>query len=140
MKVSIIYYSGTGCTERMAELIEEELSEKNLDITRKEVKSATKEDIESSDIIFLGSPALGPERVEEYVMEPYLQSTKDLFQDKKIGLFGSYDWGDGKWMREWVERMNDYGGIVHKNGCIIKLYPDKEEEAIVKEYAKTILE
>ncbi len=140
MKIAIIYYSGTGCTEKMAEIIEDELSKnEDLDIILKEVKNAEREDIESSEIILFGSPALGPERVEEYVMEPYIQSTKELFKEKKFGLFGSYDWGDGKWMRDWVERMKDYGGIVHKDGCIVKLYPDEEDEIRIREYVKDII-
>lgn len=140
MKVSIIYYSGTGCTERMADLIKEAFSEDHVDINLKQVKEAKREDIEDADIIFLGSPALGPERVEEYVMEPYLQSNKELFKGKKVGLFGSYDWGDGKWMREWVERMDDWGAKVHGDGCINKLYPDKDEEDSIREYGRTILD
>ena len=31
---------------------------------------------------------------------------------KKIALFGSYGWGDGQWMRDWVERAQGDGAQV----------------------------
>lgn len=29
-----------------------------------------------------------------------------------MALFGSYDWGDGEWMRKWEERMKEAGAEV----------------------------
>lgn len=43
-------------------------------------------------------------------MEPFINQFK-LIQNnhKKLVLFGSYGWDDGKFMDDWVERMKDYG-------------------------------
>ena len=46
---------------------------------------------------------------------------------KKIALFGSYDWGDGEWMRTWTERMEKAGAeIVGGEGLICNNTPDEE--------------
>jgi flavorubredoxin len=45
---------------------------------------------------------------------------------KPIGLFGSYDWGDGQWMRDWVDRMKGLGAAVDGEGLITQLVPTAE--------------
>jgi len=48
---------------------------------------------------------------------------------KTIGLFGSYGWGDGEWMRNWVERMEKAGAVVvNGEGVICADAPDDEAE------------
>ena len=46
---------------------------------------------------------------------------------KKIGLFGSYGWGDGQWMRDWEDRMKAAGAtVVGGEGVICQETPDDE--------------
>ena len=45
---------------------------------------------------------------------------------KKIALFGSYDWGDGEWMREWEKRVSAAGGqLISGEGLIVNNEPDE---------------
>lgn len=55
-KVLVVYYSQTGNTEKMAEIIAEALKTKSVDTTLKKVKDATPEDFKAADGIIIGSP------------------------------------------------------------------------------------
>ena len=55
------------------------------------------------------------------------------FSGKKIALFGSYDWGDGEWMRTWADRCTAAGAeIVGGEGLIVNLTPSDEDLAKCK--------
>lgn len=45
---------------------------------------------------------------------------------KKIGLFGSYGWGDGEWMRNWEETCQTAGAVLACDSVICKEAPDEE--------------
>ena len=138
MKVNIIYWSASGNTEQMAKLILEGAEGSGHQGEIIDVSAATTESVSSADVVFLGSPAMGAEVIEEDSMEPFVESIKELVSGKKVGLFGSYDWGDGEWMVDWVERMNSYGAEVLGDGCIAHLYPEGDDEAKCIEYGKSI--
>jgi NAD(P)H dehydrogenase (quinone) len=55
-KILILYYSRTGCTEKMAELISDGLKSGNHDIVLKKVEDAGLDDLQSADGIIIGSP------------------------------------------------------------------------------------
>ena len=55
------------------------------------------------DAIALGCPSMGAEELEETEFAPMFASCEPCLKDKKIGLFGSYGWGDGEWMRKWEQ-------------------------------------
>ena len=44
---------------------------------------------------------MGVEQLEESTMEPFVEEVCGFASGKTIGLFGSYGWGDGEWMRNW---------------------------------------
>ena len=52
---------------------------------------------------------MGAEVLEEGEMEPFVTEVEAFAAGKKIGLFGSYGWGDGQWMRDWEDRMKAAG-------------------------------
>lgn len=52
---------------------------------------------------------MGVEQLEESTMEPFVEEVCGFASGKTIGLFGSYGWGDGEWMRNWVEQMEGAG-------------------------------
>ncbi len=109
MSKVIIYWSGTGNTEQMAQAIYEGAG---AEARLLPVAEATVADVETADTIFFGCPSMGDEVLEEEVMEPFVESVKDAVKGKSVGLFGSYGWGDGQWMRDWQARMESYGARV----------------------------
>ena len=92
-------------------------------------------------VFAMGCPAMGAEVLEEAEMEPFVTEVETIAAGKQIALFGSYGWGDGQWMREWVERMENAGAsILNGEGVICQEMPDDaaiaECEAIGKQMAE----
>lgn len=137
-KVNIIYWTGTGNTESMANLIAEGAKEKGADVNLINVSSAGEADVKDADVVALGSPAMGAEVIEEAEMEPFVESISGAVSGKKIALFGSYGWGDGEWMRSWVERMEGYGANLVNDGLIVNEAPEGESEEECKNLGKEL--
>ena len=87
-KIAIVYWSGTGNTEAMANLVAEGAG---------------------YSALAFGCPSMGAEQLEEAEFEPMFESVKPSLGGKTIGLFGSYGWGDGEWMRTWAADCEDAG-------------------------------
>ncbi len=132
--VAIIYWSGTGNTEAMADAIAEGAKGAGANVNISPVGKADSSIVKSADAVILGCPSMGAEVLEETEMEPFV-ATLDATDvgGKPMGLFGSYDWGDGQWMREWVERMQELGAVVDGEGLITRLAPDDDAIAACKE-------
>ncbi|EGO65217.1 flavodoxin [Acetonema longum] len=125
-KVTIIYWSGTGNTEMMAQAVKEGAEQGNT-VKLLRVEDATQQDVAAADAVAFGCPSMGSEMLEEGYMEPFVASLQDVdFSGKTVALFGSYDWGDGQWMREWADRMKGYGANVIGEGLTIQLTPDAD--------------
>ena len=68
---------------------------------------------------------LKEEELEETEFAPMFDAVKSALAGKSVGLFGSYGWGDGEWMREWAERVRNYGAVlVNDEGLIANETPD----------------
>lgn len=137
--VTIIYWSGTGNTEKMAEAIAEgaNLGENNVKVIR--VEDASKEDVINAEALALGCPAMGDEELEESYMEPFVASLENIdWKDKPTLLFGSYEWNDGDWMLDWYMRMERYGAKIIDDGIIAKGSPGAEETDKCTEMGKEL--
>lgn len=124
-KINIIFWSGTGNTESMAEAVFEG-SKKSGNSKLLTVDKATLEDVKEADILFLGCPSMGVEELEESEMEPFMQSISGDISGKKIILFGSYGWGDGEWMQDWEQRIKNCGALIVEESVICNESPDEE--------------
>lgn len=63
-----------------------------------------------------------------------------MCQEKKVALFGSYDWGDGKWMRIWTQRMQDAGAVIAGGeGLICNNEPDDEAKENCKKLGQDLV-
>lgn len=129
MKISIVYWSLTGNTEMMANAILEGAKEVTSDVELLEVNEASL-DVLKSDVILFGCPAMGAEELDDSEFEPFFTQIESKLNGKKVGLFGSYDWGDGEWMRTWEERVKAAGALLISDGLIVNNTPD--EEALTK--------
>lgn len=133
----IIYWSETGNTEKIAELIKEgiELAGKSAKLVK--VSDITVEDIKNEEIIIIGCPACGVEKLDETEMEPFINSLQGKIDGKKVALFGSYGWGNGEWMETWQERMQAYGGVLISDGLIVNEEEIDDNNEII-EFGKLI--
>lgn len=129
--MKIVYYSASGNTEKMANLIAEGISEEGKSAELVNVSNANSNIFNDEDIVILGCPAMGDEVLEENEFEPFLEEISSKISGKKVALFGSYGWGDGQWMRDWQERMESLGCTLIDDGLIIQYEPeDNSSECI----------
>ena len=127
MSVSVVYWSGTGNTQVMAEAVAEGIRSAGAEANVLEVADADAAALASEDAFALGCPSMGAEQLEETEMEPFVETLEPLVSGKKILLFGSYGWGDGEWMRDWADRMKNAGAVlVRAEGVIENEAPDNE--------------
>lgn len=104
------------------------------------VGEASLEELKKAKAFALGCPAMGAEVLEEAEMEPFVSEVEGFAAGKTIALFGSYGWGDGQWMRDWVERMDSCGAkVLNGEGLMSHETPDEsvlaECEALGKQLA-----
>ncbi|MDR2478467.1 MAG: flavodoxin [Treponema sp.] len=126
-KVLIAYWSGTGNTEAMAKQLAKGVSEAGAEADLKPVAQVSADMVKAANALAFGCPAMGAEILEEGEMEPFISGLGQAeVGGKALGLFGSYDWGDGQWMRDWAERMKGQGALVDGEGIITQLVPSVE--------------
>ncbi|WP_392486520.1 flavodoxin [Haloimpatiens sp. FM7315] len=136
--ISVIFWSGSGNTEAMAIKIFEGAKTSNTKVRLLNVEKANIDDVINSDIVCLGCPAMGAEELEETIMEPFIESISSLLKGKKIALFGSYGWGDGEWMVNFKDRMEEYGAKLLAKGLIINGEPDESQLEECIEYGENL--
>ena len=129
-KTAVIYWSGTGNTEAMAEAVLAGMKDGGADavmLTPDQVDAAS---VGKYDAIAFGCPAMGSEMLEESEFEPMFAALEGSLNGKKIALFGSYGWGDGQWMRDWAQRAQDDGAqLFSEEGLICNETPDDDVQA-----------
>lgn len=125
MKTAVVYWSGTGNTETMANAVAEGAKKKGAEVTLMTSAEFDASMIDNFDTIAFGCPAMGAEVLEEEEFEPMFSACEPKLDGKKIALFGSYGWGDGEWMRNWEERVQEDGAtVVGGEGVICHEVPD----------------
>ena len=118
--VLVMFWSGTGNTEKMAELIAKGAQDAGASVKLSGFELGV--DLSSFDVIAMGCPAMGAEILEESIVQPFVDDSD--FSGKKVALFGSYDWGDGEWMRDWENSMDDKGALVVGDPLIVNNAPE----------------
>lgn len=125
--INIIYWTMTGNTESMANYIAEGVKEAGKEVSVKNVSEVTIADIENENVFALGASAMGAEQLDDE-MDAFVSDVEKICNGKTIALFGSYDWGDGEWMRTWAKRLQDKGAnIVNNEGLICHLTPEEDD-------------
>ena len=126
-KIYVVYWSQTGNTLAMAEAIGKGITEAGKEAAVMDVSTTSLDDLKSAKAFALGCPAMGAEVLEETEMEPFVEAVEAFANGKTIALFGSYGWGDGEWMRDWVDRMNAAGAnVLNGEGLMCHEAPDAD--------------
>ena len=102
-KAAVIYWSGTGNTEAMANAVVEGAKAKGAEVSLFTADEFDASMLDALDAVAFGCPAMGAEVLEEDEFEPMFASCEGKLGGKRIALFGSYGWGDGEWMRTWEQ-------------------------------------
>lgn len=136
-KAAIIYWSGTGNTKIMADAILEGMKSAGAEVDIFDVTVIDPAKALEYEKIALGCPSMGVDSLEEDTFEPFYDELSKSLKGKKIALFGSYDWGDGEWMRNWQADVESSGGdLYNKEGLIVNLTPDEDGVAKCKSFGE----
>ena len=131
-KIAVVFWSGTGNTETMANAVAEGAKEKGAEVDIIGAAEFSADSAASYDAIAFGCPAMGAEILEEDEFQPMWDGVKGSLSGKKIVLFGSYVWGDGEWMRNWEEDAKAAGAVLAADGLTVNEAPDDDATAQCK--------
>ena len=137
-KIAIVYWSGTGNTEAMANEIATGAKEDGAEVSLFTSADFTSDKVSGFDALAFGCPSMGAEQLEETEFEPMFDAVERSLSGKSVALFGSYGWGDGQWMRDWQARCNDAGINLVSDGLIINEAPDDNGIAQCRALGKSL--
>ena len=130
-KTAVIYWSGTGNTEAMANAVLEGMTAAGADAKLLTVDQVNTAELNGYAAIAFGCPAMGSEELEYDEFQPMWDEVKETLGDKKVVLFGSYSWAEGEWMDNWKADADEAGvNVVDSTICYDA--PDDEGETACK--------
>lgn len=130
-KTAVIYWSGTGNTEAMANAVLEGMKAAGAEATLLTPDQVDASALSDYDAIAFGCPAMGSEELEYDEFQPMWDEVKETLGDKKVVLFGSYSWAEGEWMDNWKADADEAGvNVVDSTICYDA--PDNEGETACK--------
>jgi len=136
-KIAVVYWSGTGNTEAMAQAVAEGAKGVGAEVDL--VGPGEFSGFTSYGAVAFGCPAMGCEVLEESEFEPMFAAIEGSLSGKRIALFGSYSWGDGQWMQDWCARCSSAGANLYdENGLIVNEAPDEAALEACKELGKAL--
>ena len=138
-KLAIVYWSGTGNTEVMANCIAEGAKEAGAEVTLMGPADFSTARLSEFNVVAFGCPAMGAEVLEEMEFDSMFSGIESFLNGKRIALFGSYGWGDGQWMRDWCKRCDEHGANLYdENGLIAIETPDASAQEKCRELGRKL--
>lgn len=128
-KVAVVFWSGTGNTEAMADAVKAGAEGAGADVTVLGPSDFNAAAVADYDAIAFGCPAMGAEVLEEDEFDPMWQDVKGALSGKNIALFGSYGWGDGEWIRNWEDDAKAAGANLVVESVLANEAPDDDAVA-----------
>ena len=123
---AVVYWSGTGNTEAMANAVVKGAKDQGAEVTLFTAGEFDADQVDAFDAIAFGCPSMGSEELEDSEFEPMFSNVKGRLAGRKIALFGSYGWGDGEWMRNWEEDCKSCGAVLAADSVICNDAPDED--------------
>lgn len=138
-QIPVIYWTGTGNTQIMADAIADAIKAAGAEALVKNVADISADEAATYDALALGCPAMGAEVLEEDEFEPFFAELEGKLAGKRVALFGSYGWG-GTYMQDWEARVQDAGAELVAEGVLALGAPDDEALAKLAEAGKLLAE
>ena len=137
-KYAVVYWSGTGNTEAMAEEIAEGIRAAGKQAELFTAAEFSDGQVAEYDGIAFGCPSMGAEELESEEFAPMFEAVLPLLKEKKVALFGSYGWGDGEWMRTWEENAKGAGVSLVSQPVLCNEEPDDDAKAACQDLGKAL--
>lgn len=139
-KAAVIYWSGTGNTEAMANAVLVGMKSAGADAVLLTASDVDASAIGGYDAVALGCPAMGSEVLEDMEFEPMFDGCKSSLKGKRVALFGSYGWGGGEWMHNWERDCRSSGIQLACDSVICNEAPDDAALAACQALGKTLVD
>ena len=138
-KIGIVFWSGTGNTETMANCIAEGVKEAGGEAVLMSPADFSASRFSEFSAVAFGCPAMGSEVLEESEFDPMFTELEGSLSGKKIALFGSYGWGDGQWMKDWCARCeSDNANLYDEAGLVCNEAPDDDAQEACRELGRKL--
>lgn len=137
-KVGIVFWSGTGNTEVMANKIAEGVNTNGGESSIFSPSDFNSTLVNNFDVIAFGCPSMGAEQLEDGEFEPMFNDVKSALDGKNIALFGSFGWGDCEWMRDWEDSCKSVNANLLCDSLTINETPDASGEQQCIEFGATL--
>ena len=129
-KTVVVYWSGTGNTEAMAEYLVNAINEKGGQAELFPVDSFDVSTADAYDAFALGCSAWGSEELEANECLPVYEEIEPKLAGKKVLLFGSYGHGDAAYQQDWKARAEEAGAQVVATVGSLDAPEAEDEEAL----------
>lgn len=139
-KAAVIYWSGTGNTEAMANAVAEGMKGAGAEVSLLSADAVSAADLAGLDAVALGCPAMGSEVLEDMEFEPMFEGCKSALKGKRVALFGSYGWGGGEWMQNWERDCRSSGIQLACDSVICNDAPDDAALAACQALGKALVD
>ena len=137
-KIAVVYWSGTGNTEVMANLVAEGATSAGAETEVIPCADFSADKAAEYDAFAFGCPAMGSEVLEEMDFQPMFDACKNMLSGKRVALFGSFGWGDGQWMRDWESDCSNAGISLTCESVTCCETPDDTALAACREMGKAL--
>lgn len=107
MKVSVAYYSETGNTQELADMLTAALQTEGAEVYETAVSDVDSSEFLDSDLLVFATPATGTEEIDQIEMQAFIDDIASQLSGRKVFLCGTFGWGDGEYMQAWQEAMAD---------------------------------
>lgn len=139
-KIAIVYWSGTGNTQMMADAVLEGVKEKGGEASLIPVSEFDPSTFLSYDVVAFGCPAMGNEELEDSEFQPVWDQCVPNLGGRSIALFGSYEWAEGEWMRTWTDDCVSAGAVLVCDSVTCYNTPDEDGLAACKALGAALTE
>ena len=138
-KIAIVFWSGSGNTEAMADCIAEGAKAAGAEVSLMGPGEFSAARLSEFGAVAFGCPAMGAEVLEEAEFDPMFTALEGSLAGKKLALFGSYGWGDGQWMRDWADRCRSAKAVLFdEDGLMVNGAPDAAAEDACRDLGKKL--
>ena len=138
-KVAVVYWSGTGNTKIMANEVAAGVKAAGGEVSVYDAVDFSVDLLDTYSGVAFGCPSMGAEILEEDEFQPMWDKVENKLAGKKVALFGSYDWGDGEWMRNWEETCKSNGITLACDFVICQLEPGDDTKSACQELGKALV-
>jgi flavodoxin I len=134
MKATVLYFSSSGNTAAMADRLAHYLRQGGARVLLTSLDDARPSDFSDADAVLIGSPAWTGESVVPAV-EHFLFDVAGPLTGKRVGFFGTYDWGEGHYFDGLMERLRSAGIEFHSSVLTVRGEKGPVDDELVAAFA-----